>query len=154
MSDQMSFLLFGDQSSDTYTFLSDFCRRGSPSLLSQSFLQQASVALKAEVDGLSVLHRKRIPNFSSIEQLNRRYNESNTKYPAVDSALVCVAQLAHYIEYVYRSPIVYDLSLTFFTVVQRRYMKISPSHVIPMSSACVLVFLPPQPWLRRHLCLH
>lgn len=98
MSDKMSFLLFGDQSSDTYSFLSDFCRRGNPSLLSHSFLKQVSVALKAEIGGLSVLSRQRIPNFSNIEQLNRRYFESGHKYTAVDSALLCITQLAHYIE--------------------------------------------------------
>jgi hypothetical protein len=94
----MSFLLFGDQSSDTYSFLSDFCRRGRPSLLSQSFLEKVSVALKTEVNGLSILSRQRVPNFSSIEQLNSRYHESSKKYPALDSALLCITQLAHYIE--------------------------------------------------------
>ncbi len=98
MSEKMTFLLFGDQSSDTHVFLADFCRRGNPSLLTQSFLDQVGAALKEEVDQLSTLERQRIPKFSSIQELNSRYHIGENKNSAVDSALLCIAQLAHYIE--------------------------------------------------------
>jgi len=98
MSDKMAFLLFGDQSSDTHGFLADFCHRGNRSLLTQSFLDQAGAALKEEVDQLSALERQRVPKFSSIQELNDRYHIGENKNSAVDSALLCISQLAQYIE--------------------------------------------------------
>ncbi|RYP55311.1 hypothetical protein DL768_000066 [Monosporascus sp. mg162] len=98
MTDQMAFLLFGDQSLDTHGFLADFYRRGNPSLLSKEFLRQAGEALKAEVDNLPRVHRQRIPVFRTIRELNEKYHGLSIKYPGIDSALLCVAQLAHYID--------------------------------------------------------
>lgn len=98
MSDKMAFLLFGDQSLQTHEFLADFCYRGNPSVLSRSFLEQVGSALKEEVDQLSSLQRQKVPNFSNIDELNKRYHIGGIKYAAVDSALLCITQLAHYIE--------------------------------------------------------
>lgn len=98
MSDKMAFLLFGDQSLDTHWFLADFCHRGNPSVLAQSFLVQVGSALGEEVEQLSTLDRQRVPNFSSIQELNEKYHIGETRNAAVDSALLCITQLAHYIE--------------------------------------------------------
>lgn len=103
MSDKMSFLLFGDQSTETHAFLADFCRLGDPSLLARSFLEQVATALREEVDQCSALDRARIPTFSSIKELNERYHGSPTKNSAVDSALLSITQLVHYIEYAVRN---------------------------------------------------
>ncbi|RYP30428.1 hypothetical protein DL767_006239 [Monosporascus sp. MG133] len=94
----MAFLLFGDQSLDTHGFLADFYRRGNPSLLSKEFLRRAGEALKDEVDNMPRVHRQRIPVFRTIQELNERYRGLSIKYPGIDSALLCVAQLAHYID--------------------------------------------------------
>lgn len=94
----MAFLLFGDQSPDTYTFLNDFCRRGSPSVLAISFLEKVGTALRREVIELSSLDRRRIPSFSSVQQLNDEYNKLPLKHCGVDSALLCITQLVNYIE--------------------------------------------------------
>ena len=99
MADQMAFLLFGDQSLDTHGFLADFCRQGSPSILSKTFLEQATQALILEIDQLPRLERQKIPFFRTLQQLNEKYHAQTIKYPGIDSALLCVAQLAHYIEY-------------------------------------------------------
>ncbi|KAI5857308.1 polyketide synthase [Durotheca rogersii] len=98
MADQMAFLLFGDQSLDTYGFLADFYRRGSPSILSREFLRQAGDALKNEIDQLPRGERQRIPIFRTLQQLNERYHTQGAKFPGIDSALLCIAQLAHYID--------------------------------------------------------
>lgn len=98
MSDKMAFLLFGDQSLDTHEFLREFCRHGNPSVLSQSFLDQVGSALKEEVNQLSILERLKIPNFSNIQELNEKYYDREIRNSAVDSALLCITQLAHYIE--------------------------------------------------------
>jgi hypothetical protein len=102
MADQMAFLLFGDQSLDTHSFLADFCRQGNPSVLSKAFLYQAGEALREEIEQLPRLERKKIPVFRTLQQLNEKYHAQSIKYPGIDSALLCIAQLAHYIEYVTR----------------------------------------------------
>nr|AAR90248.1 polyketide synthase [Botrytis cinerea] len=98
MGDKMSFLIFGDQSLDTHTFLADFCQHGRPSMLSRSFLEQAGSALREEIDRLPSLQRNTIPEFSTILELNKLYHAGTIKNPAVDSALLCIAQLSQYID--------------------------------------------------------
>lgn len=98
MPDTMSFLIFGDQSLDTYGSLSEFCRRGSPSVLATAFLGGVCVALNVEISQLSSIERRDIPSFSSIQQLNERYKVQPYRNSAIDSALLCITQLAHYIE--------------------------------------------------------
>ncbi|KAI1081368.1 polyketide synthase [Whalleya microplaca] len=98
MADQMAYLLFGDQSLDTHGFLADFCRRGNPSILSKEFLLRASDALKDEINQLPRVERQKIPIFRTLQQLNERYHAQSMKYPGIDSALLCIAQLAHYID--------------------------------------------------------
>lgn len=94
----MAFLVFGDQSIDTHDFLADFYRRGNPSLLSVAFLKGAGTALSNEITRLPSHQRQQIPPFSTIRDLNERYYVSTTKCLAVDSALLCITQLANYIE--------------------------------------------------------
>jgi hypothetical protein len=103
MSDKMAFLLFEDQSLDTHEFLAEFCHRGNLSVLSRAFLEQVGSALRDEVDQLSSLERQRVPKFSSIQELNKRYHMGNIKNSAMDSALLCITQLVHYIESVRES---------------------------------------------------
>ncbi|KAI1462723.1 polyketide synthase [Annulohypoxylon moriforme] len=98
MADQMAFLLFGDQSLDTHGFLADFYRRGNPSVLSKEFLRLASDALRDEIDRLPREERRKIPIFRTLQQLNERYHAQPIKFPGIDSALLCIAQLAHYID--------------------------------------------------------
>ncbi|KAK8089291.1 Beta-ketoacyl synthase [Apiospora hydei] len=98
MADQMAFLLFGDQSLDTHGFLADFYRLGNPSVLSKAFLEAAGEALRVEVEQLPRVERTKIPMFRTLRQLNERYHAQSIKYPGIDSALLCVAQLAHYID--------------------------------------------------------
>ena len=94
----MSFLLFGDQSLDTHSFLADFCRQGFPSTLSTAFLDRVSNLLQNEIERLPVLERARIPAFTTIPELNNRYHAKDIRHSAIDSALLVATQLAHYIE--------------------------------------------------------
>lgn len=100
MASQISFLLFGDQSLDTHGFLADFLRRGNPSILSREFLKRAGDALKEEIEILPRVERRHIPTFRTLAQLNEAYHGQKVKCPGIDSALLCIVQLAHYIEYV------------------------------------------------------
>ncbi len=98
MSDTMAFLLFGDQSLGVHGFLADFYQHGNPSVLSLSFLEQVGAALREEVDQMSSIERQRVPQFSSIKDLNENYQVRKIKNSAVDSVLLCITQLVHYIE--------------------------------------------------------
>ena len=96
----MFFFLFGDQSLATHSFLADFCRQGKPSILSKAFLELAANALREEVDNLGKLQKSKLPAFRTLSQLNEKYHQQRIKHAGLDAALLCVAQLAHYIEYV------------------------------------------------------
>jgi len=100
MADRLAFHLFGDQSLDTHGFLADFVRRRDQGILAKTFLEQSGRALWKEVEGLPALDRAQLPMFQSLPQLNERYHAQPIKHPGVDGALLCVSQLAHYIEYV------------------------------------------------------
>ncbi|OIW23644.1 ketoacyl-synt-domain-containing protein [Coniochaeta ligniaria NRRL 30616] len=99
MADRLAFLLFGDQSLDTHGFLADFIRRGDQGILAKTFLEQSGRALWKEVEGLPALDRARLPIFRSLSHLNERYHAQSVKHPGIDGALLCVSQLAHYIDH-------------------------------------------------------
>lgn len=103
MASRLGYLLFGDQSLDTHAFLASFFRQHDRGILAKAFLDQTARGLKIEVDRLSKLEQSKLPTFRTLQQLNQRYHEQKTKHPGIDSALLCIAQLAHYIEYVTRS---------------------------------------------------
>ncbi|PBP24177.1 polyketide synthase 1 [Diplocarpon rosae] len=98
MAEKMAFLLFGDQSLGVYEFLADFYQHGNPSVLALSFLDQVAAALREEVDRMSTIERQRVPYFSSIKDLNENYEVKKIKNSAVDSVLLCITQLANYID--------------------------------------------------------
>lgn len=100
MADKLAFLLFGDQSTDTHGFLAEFFRQPSRGLLANAFLEQVGRALRQEIEALPKLERSKIPKFLSLQNLNERYHAQSLKHPGLDGALLCVSQLAHYIELV------------------------------------------------------
>ncbi|KAJ9156010.1 Conidial yellow pigment biosynthesis polyketide synthase [Pleurostoma richardsiae] len=99
MANQLAFLLFGDQSTDTHGFLANFFRQGDQGILAKAFLEQAGHALRKEVEGLAKLERAKLPVFKTLQQLNERYYAQGIKHPGVDGALLCISQLAHYIDH-------------------------------------------------------
>lgn len=98
MADRMAFLLFGGQAAETHGFLAGLCREGNLSILSKAFLERASNALRQEVDGLGKLEKAHIPTFRTLYQLNDKYHSQKLKHAGIDAALLCMTQLAHYIE--------------------------------------------------------
>ncbi|TPX15728.1 uncharacterized protein E0L32_000062 [Thyridium curvatum] len=99
VADQLAFLLFGDQSLDTHGFLADLYRRGPQGVLAKAFLAQSCESLRKEIEGLPKLEREKLPKFQYLQQLNQRYHAQTIKHPGVSSALCCITQLAHYIDY-------------------------------------------------------
>ena len=98
MAQRMAFLLFGDQSLDVYETLADFYRRENAGALCNSFLARTATVLRDEVDRLPNLERLRMPTFSTIQELNDRYNLGSQKTSTLDSTLMCITQLLLYIE--------------------------------------------------------
>jgi hypothetical protein len=98
MADKLAFLLFGDQSLDTHGFLAEFFAQPKQGLLAKAFLEQAGHALRKEVERSTRLERSRLPVFRTLQQLNERYYAQKLKHPGIDGALLCITQLAHYIE--------------------------------------------------------
>ncbi|KAI0151201.1 polyketide synthase [Pestalotiopsis sp. NC0098] len=123
MAEQMSYLLFGDQSLDTHGFLADFYRQGNPSVLAKSFLQQVGDALRDEIDRLPRFERTKIPVFRTLQQLNEKYHHQRIKFPGIDSALLCITQLAHYID---RS--------------EKEYQDVTPAENTYLSGLCTGLF--------------
>jgi len=95
---RLGFLLFGDQSLDTYGHIAGFYRQGNPSILAKAFLEQTGHALRKEVESLGRIERAKLPVFRTIQQLNERYRAQTLKHPGLDGALLCISQLSDYIE--------------------------------------------------------
>lgn len=98
MADQLAFLLFGDQSSDTHGFLAEFFRQPNRGILADAFLEQVFHELRKELEALPRVERSKLPQFLSLQTLNERYHAQTSKHPGLDGALLAISQLAHYIE--------------------------------------------------------
>ena len=92
----MNIHLFGDQTSDQLPIIQKLCARKDSSLLT-SFLEQVSVVLREEVQQLPRTQRANIPDFLTVLNLVESYHEQKHPIPQLESCLVTISQLAHYI---------------------------------------------------------
>jgi len=92
----MNLLLFGDQTADQYPLLRKACTLRSNSALT-TFLDRVSVVVREEVQKLPRTQRDPIPDFLTTWDLVEAYYAKGVKVPQLESCLVTVAQLAHYI---------------------------------------------------------
>ena len=93
----MNVLLFGDQTADQYQILRRAVLHKHNAILT-SFLEHATLAVKNEIRRLPRWRRNAFPDFSSMNSLVEHYYAQGTKIEELESCLVTVAQLAHYIE--------------------------------------------------------
>ena len=92
----MEVYIFGDQTVDCRLFLRQIYQR--KGLLLTTFLDHAGNALREEISALpNIRHGGSIPSFNNILELVDRSSKAHSRHPAVDSAFVCLAQLAHFI---------------------------------------------------------
>lgn len=93
----MEVLLFGDQKADCRVFLEHiFCLKGN--IILSSFLGGVNVALREEM--FLQPHRpyhETIPVFESVQELVERHYAGDFSIPAIEGAIVCLAQLSHFI---------------------------------------------------------
>jgi ABC-type uncharacterized transport system YnjBCD ATPase subunit len=94
----MNTFVLGDQTASQVAFLRSLVTRKDNTLLA-SFLQRASIALREEVRKLNKSQRDVIPSFLTLNHLTEIYVEKGIKVPQIESALLTIAQLAHYIGY-------------------------------------------------------
>lgn len=92
----MNVLIFGDQTADQTTLLRQIVNRKDSTLLT-SFLERAAAAVRDEVEKLPKIKRASIPDFLTISHLIEAYYEKGSKIPQLESCLVTIAQLAHFI---------------------------------------------------------
>ncbi|KAI0861579.1 polyketide synthase [Xylaria cubensis] len=97
MGAKKNILLFGDQSSDTHGFLADLHKQRPLTPLAREFLRQSGDALRDVIENLPRIEREKIPAFRTLAQLNEGYHRQEIKFPGIDSALLCIAQITHYI---------------------------------------------------------
>ena len=97
----MNTFVLGDQTASQIAFLRNLVTRKDSTLLS-SFLERSAIALREEVRKLSKSQRDVIPNFLTLNHLTEAYAEKGMKVPQIESALLTVAQLAHFIGYASR----------------------------------------------------
>lgn len=96
--DVMNVVLFGDQIADLRAALRRVNQRKGNNILLGSFLEKANFALREEVGRQPRSVRARIPHFTTVFDLAERYYKSNVPNPAVVGTLLCVCQLANFIE--------------------------------------------------------
>lgn len=92
----MNALIFGDQTADQYVVLRKAITWMDNALL-KTFLERISVVLREETQKLPRSQRERIPDFLTVGDLVEAYYAKGTKITQLESSLVTIAQLAHYI---------------------------------------------------------
>jgi hypothetical protein len=92
----MNVFIFGDQTADQVPLLKKIVSRRDNSLLA-TFLERSSLAVREEIQRLPKPQRDAIPHFLTISQLVQLYHEKGSKLPAIESVLVTISQLGHYI---------------------------------------------------------
>lgn len=94
----MRILLFGDQVIERHAYLRSQLLGGRTSPILGSFFHRVNLALRREISQLSPLEAKNIPAFSTIDELLDRTHSEAALHVGVETALLCISQLAHYIE--------------------------------------------------------
>jgi naphtho-gamma-pyrone polyketide synthase len=90
-------LLFGDQSADFIPALRQLVSvKDNPLIV--SFFEKAYTTLRNEVAQHPRTERE-IPGFTSVENLLWRYSESGARSPEIESALICIYQIASFLRF-------------------------------------------------------
>ena len=95
----MNVFIFGDQTADQYPLLRKTASWKNNALLT-TFLDRISVVIREEVQKLPRIQRDQIPDFLTTWDLAETYYSKGVKVPQLESCMVTIAQLAHYIGFV------------------------------------------------------
>lgn len=92
----LEILLFGDQTADQKQLLQKLVQRKDHAVVT-TFMERAAAAIREEVRKLPRTRREVMPDFLTVNNLVDAYYNKGIKIPELESTLVTVAQLAHYI---------------------------------------------------------
>jgi Starter unit:ACP transacylase in aflatoxin biosynthesis len=99
MAPNIRILLFGDQSGDVIPALRPLlAAKDNPILV--SFFEKAYLTLRNEVAQHPRTEHE-LPGFTSVENLLWRYSESGARSPEIESSLICIYQIASFLQSVY-----------------------------------------------------
>lgn len=96
-------LLFGDQTADQYPLLCKIALRKENALV-RNFVERVSVALREEVRALTRTQRDGIPDFLTVNDLVENYYQAGKRIAMVESALLTISQIGHFIGYFSDNP--------------------------------------------------
>lgn len=99
----MNVLIFGDQTADQFPLLKKVATWRNNATLT-TFLDRASVVLREEVQKLPKTQRDQIPDFLTTWDLVNTYYTEGQKIPQLESCMVTLSQLAHFIGYYGENP--------------------------------------------------
>ncbi|GME66070.1 hypothetical protein BDV25DRAFT_127719 [Neofusicoccum parvum] len=100
----MTILLFTDQFSEDRFSLLELQRSKHKFTIVPAFLNKVHAALREEIGLLPKAARPQIPSFNSVVDLSERLRKQEVRSLEVESALVCINQLAAFISTVEGSP--------------------------------------------------
>ena len=95
----MDVLLFGDQAVDVYPFLHRIFFQREHTALVTAFLNHVTTALRADISALTRFQRQHIPPLNNFLEFLEIYHRSQWRAAPIENALLCIAQLAHFIGY-------------------------------------------------------
>lgn len=91
----MEIYVFGDQTADCRSFLKKAVARKEDVLLNV-FLEKAAFAIRDEILKLPS-DQSNIPAFATVQELAERYYSNESPNASIESTLVCLSQLTHFI---------------------------------------------------------
>jgi len=87
---------FGDQTAEQYPLLKKIILRNKSALVA-TYCERVAAALRDEVLKLPRPQRDAIPDFLTLNDLVENYWAKGQKLPQIESVMVTIAQLGHYI---------------------------------------------------------
>ena len=117
------------------------------------FFERASSALRHFISQLPRTERRKIPAFSTVEELNESSN-AGTSHAGVQGALNCIFAISNYIKYILLSKNPILIMVLSIPDMPEPFMVQEPLLQRLVLLGCPLVFYRPQLWLLRLLYQH
>ena len=93
-------LLFGDQTGEILPSLQDLARSATTSQSLSNLLRTCTEEIRNAINKAPVQYQQHIPQFTSVLELATSVEEAKNARQALNTALLCVAQVGHVVLYV------------------------------------------------------
>ena len=101
MAEAFEILLFSDETSDSREPLQRLCER-QKGVVFVHFIEKLNEVLREEVRRQPRHVKEQIPPFTDVLDLVKKYQESTSRNPILETTLACICQLGSVIRYVAR----------------------------------------------------